>query len=355
MSCFSPVKGFESMFLTVNGKRSFVYDVSRARVVCGKPVEMVIPCRKCEGCRFSYTRSWAVRISHEAYMYEQRGLQSSFITLTYNNDFIPPFGSLDYKGHWTSFLKRFRKAISPLTVRFYMIGEYGSLNLRPHYHAIIFGYGFPDKKIYQTRNGIDLYRSPFLESLWTVPRGQEFAGMSYGFSSVGSVTYASAAYVAGYSQKKLIGVEYDGIEEGVSYDGEIFERPRVNPRYVRYNCVTGDFVEVAPERALMSNRDGIGKSWFNAYGITDIYSLDVNNGQWKDSLHLRGRYFRPPSYYDKLFMDLDPESYENIKKSRQDSILASAEEFTPERLAQRRECLKAKLSMTKRKLSEIYK
>jgi hypothetical protein len=32
-----------------------------------------------------------------------------------------------------------------LKVRFFHCGEYGDLTRRPHYHALIFGYDFPDR------------------------------------------------------------------------------------------------------------------------------------------------------------------------------------------------------------------
>jgi hypothetical protein len=42
-----------------------------------------------------------------------------------------------------------RKKISPLKIRFFHCGEYGDKTRRPHYHALIFGYGFPDKKLFK--------------------------------------------------------------------------------------------------------------------------------------------------------------------------------------------------------------
>lgn len=374
MTCFNPIQGFDSAILTRTGKRGFTQNKDQAHRVKGVLQRRTVPCRKCEGCRYDYTREWAVRIMHEAQCnFDGVGLNCSFITLTYNDDFIPSYGSLDYfgdwsnhGGNWTDFLKRFRLAISPLKIRFFMIGEYGDINLRPHYHAIIFGYDFPDKYPFCDRNGNVIYRSPLLESLWTVPRGKPLAGVSLGYSSVGEVSFASAAYVAGYSQKKLIGQEYDGFDEIITEDGEVLFRPSPSKRYVRPCPINGSVV-VSRERSLMSRRGGgIGKDWFDRFALTDMYTSytlnipsdisDSNVVIYKDSVHTNNGFIvRPPKYYDKLLERVNPELLENIKKSRQDHMSANAANFTPDILRQRRECLLAKLSNKKRSIGDVYK
>jgi hypothetical protein len=37
---------------------------------------------------------------------------------------------------------------------------------RPHYHALIFGYGFPDKKIFKKQKSGDLFTSDILTKCW---------------------------------------------------------------------------------------------------------------------------------------------------------------------------------------------
>jgi hypothetical protein len=56
---------------------------------------------------------------------------------------LPADGSLDVS-HFQKFMKRLRDRIKPLKIRFFHCGEYGDLTRRPHYHALIFGYDFPD-------------------------------------------------------------------------------------------------------------------------------------------------------------------------------------------------------------------
>ena len=112
-----------------------------------------------------------------------------FITLTYSNQHIPADGSLDVRV-FQKFMKRLRKRFGD-GIRFYHCGEYGSLLGRPHYHACLFNFDFPDKYLWKENNGQKLYRSPSLEELWP-----------YGYSSIGTVTFESAAYVARYILKR---------------------------------------------------------------------------------------------------------------------------------------------------------
>lgn len=100
-----------------------------------------------------------------------------FITLTYAPDTLPSDGSLNKK-HLQDWLKRFRKAIEPLKVRYYACGEYGEQTFRPHYHAILFGVGVQFQSL--------------IQQTWKL-----------GFIQVGDVTVQSAAYVSGYVTKKL--------------------------------------------------------------------------------------------------------------------------------------------------------
>jgi hypothetical protein len=349
MTCFSPLQGYESNEVTAKGKRKTTFSKHKAR--CDGLFKRVTPCRRCVGCRNDYAREWAIRMMHESTLHEA----NSFITLTYNDQFLPAIfsedgrilgrGTLNYE-HFKNFMKRFRKALAqPFfdyfrkkygkrfnkdlywrlaykrapKVRYYMGPEYGDQHLRPHYHAIIFGYDFPDKVLHTIRNGHRLYRSEFLESLWTCPR----TGESYGYSSIGSCTFESAAYVARYMMKKVKGDDDEG-------------------RYRRYSMETGEEFNVEPEKAKMSNRDGIGKKWFDSFAMSDVYN--------KDFVTMNGLKVRPPKYYDSLLERFSPEVYEDIRASREQSMADSASERTPERLAVRETVFRAKLGLLKRDL-----
>lgn len=143
----------------------------------------MVPCGRCIGCRIARTREWAIRCLHESSMYEK----NCFLTLTYDDDHIPPSGSL-VKKDLQDFLKRLRFHLGDRKIKYFGCGEYGDTTHRPHYHLILFGVSPSERYLF--------------EKCW-----------NFGFNTVGCVTYDSCKYVAGYVQKKLYGKDSD------SYDG----------------------------------------------------------------------------------------------------------------------------------------
>jgi hypothetical protein len=171
-------------------------------------------------------------------------------------------------------MKRLRKAYGS-GIRFFHCGEYGELLQRPHYHACIFNFDFPDKQLFSERDGIRLYTSEVLNKLWSHPKTKE----SMGFCTIGDVTFESAAYVARYVLKKVNGKEKDA-----HYGGK------------------------CPEYVTMSRRPGIGKKWFEKFKNSvypDDYIVIRNNVLCK-----------PPKYYDSLYDLTEPEKCASIKEGR---------------------------------------
>lgn len=145
-----------------------------------------VSCGKCIECCERYSNEWANRIMLEAKYHEK----NCALTLTYNDENLPKDGSVSRR-EVQLFMKRLRKAIAPIKVRFFACGEYGAKGKRPHYHVIIFGYDFEDKDYYFTSNdGNDFFRSPLLEKIW--PKG---------YSLVGPFNRNSAKYCAKYLNK----------------------------------------------------------------------------------------------------------------------------------------------------------
>lgn len=101
---------------------------------------------------------------------------SAFITLTYRPADLPKDGSVS-PVHLKAFWRALRYQIGPF--RYYGVGEYGELSGRPHYHCLVFG------------------KMPSQEELGSSWR--------YGGVHVGSCSMLSAAYVAGYVTKKMMG------------------------------------------------------------------------------------------------------------------------------------------------------
>ena len=165
------------------------------KVECIAPIRpegrnLVIPvaCGRCIPCRIRKRQEWTTRIMLESLCHQS----SIFLTLTYDDDHLPgidqyPHGNLQKKDA-VSFQKLLRQEIkryenklpfNPKTeVRFYTVGEYGEETERAHMHAVVFG--FP-------------YEYEFLiHKAW-----------KHGFTYVRPLLRERAAYVAGYTTKKL--------------------------------------------------------------------------------------------------------------------------------------------------------
>lgn len=217
MACYHPVKAWRSRSVNESGKRPLVFRLQDGFA----DLPVVVPCGQCIGCRVARQRAWAVRLLHEA----STSTASSFLTLTYRDTevpygLVPTLAPLDV----TLFLKRLRLEIGP--VRYFVCGEYGERGDRPHYHMLLYGYDFPDRKYWCTTGGNKLFRSALLEKVWP-----------FGNSLIGSVSTASAQYVAKYTVKKVRGA-------------------RAEAHYLGRE----------PEFARMSRRPGIGSAWVEKFG-----------------------------------------------------------------------------------------
>lgn len=121
---------------------------------------------------------------------------NSFWTLTYSEEELQrtnPNGSPQLSpAHVQNFLKRFRKKVSPLSIRFYAVGEYGEQTMRPHYHLALFG--FPTCLRGRTNHlkSNCCWVCDLVKSSW-----------GHGGVDAGDLTPASAAYLAGYVTKKM--------------------------------------------------------------------------------------------------------------------------------------------------------
>ena len=231
-----------------------------------------LPCGQCIGCRLERSRQWAMRCLHESSLYDR----NAFITITYDDSNLPTGGTLKYDD-FQRFMKRLRKRIGQ-PVRFYMGGEYGEQLMRPHYHACLFGYDFPDKVYYKkTSSGEKIYTSKLLESLWP-----------YGLSSVGAVTFESAAYIARYCVQKVTGDLAEQYYRVITEDGEVIDR--------------------VPEFNHMSLKPGIGAKWLEKYQ-SDVFP--------RDYVVINGVKTKPPKYYDILFERENPGVFSEIVAQRE--------------------------------------
>lgn len=264
MGCDHPLTAYHGKVINpATGKRGMVFDIRASH--SGIPIKL--PCQRCTGCRLEHSRQWAMRCFHEKQMHPI----STFLTLTYDDKHLPADKSL-VREDPQLFLKRLRDRLSPVRFRFYGCGEYGETSLRPHYHMILFGMDFLDKKYYKTsKTGEKLYTSKFCQEVWPM-----------GFNVLGDVTFKSCAYVARYVTDKINGEMAED-----HYQGRL------------------------PEFSMMSRRPGIGASWFAKYG-SHAYEFD--------SVIMNGQEVRPPRYYDVRYEVLDSARLERLKIARRRKV-----------------------------------
>ncbi len=210
-------------------------------------------------------------------------------------------------------MKRLRKRFSGSTIRFYHCGEYGEKTARPHYHACLFGFDFPDKRLFKRgrQPEWDLYTSEILTEVW---------GM--GHCVIGAVTFQSAAYVARYIMKKITGDAAEAHYEVIDPD-------------------TGEIVQRQPEYTTMSRRPGIGAGWLERFH-SDVYPADM--------VIVNGKKMRAPLYYDRQFELTNPKDFRHMKGKRKRKAKKHAANNTPERLRIREKVQDLKVKQLKRPL-----
>lgn len=140
-----------------------------------KTASMLFPCGQCFNCRVNKSRLWANRMLLEMTDHAF----SCFVTLTYSDDFLPCFESLQPEDV-TKFFKRIRENTGR-KLRYYYCGEYGERTGRPHYHIALFGIGQAEKEV--------------IEEAWS------YQGVKMGDVFIGELNVHTARYIAGYIMK----------------------------------------------------------------------------------------------------------------------------------------------------------
>lgn len=284
MPCFKPLEAYRD----TGGAITFNRHKSATRV------SFQLPCGRCIGCRMEKARQWGMRCLHESKMWPE----NCYVTLTYNDEFMPPGGTLCLRDVQL-FMKRLRKSREPSRIRFFLGGEYGETNKRPHYHALLFNYR-PRDLVYFGRNARKepLFTSCELSGLWSSD------GATMGHITVGDVTFDSAVYCAKYALKKVNGDAAFEHYQVFDEHGEVFER--------------------RPEFAIMSRRPGIGAPYYEKYG---------NEVRAHDSVVINGHEVRPPRYYDTRTEAVDEARLDRLKSKRKRASVLNRADNTPERLA----------------------
>lgn len=239
--CLYPIKAYRLSFVDKKSGEEISQikivkdnskDLSTGDVVY-QPLDL--PCQKCLECQRDYSKTWSFRIMLEAKQHKE----NCFLTLTYADN-----PKVLVKRDLQLFIKRLRRRIEPIKIRFFACGEYGKKGLRPHFHLIVFGWKPHDLEFFfKDKQGNNIYKSKFVADVW-----------KKGFISVGELTQESAKYCAKYMQK-------------------------MQPRYNTF--------EVKPF-TLMSLKPGIG---------LDSYLENEDIYLKSDKIYLNGEWCKIPRYY----------------------------------------------------------
>lgn len=236
MPCFHK----RTMYPPQGGEGRWCYDPTKAAAGAeGHPVS----CGQCRGCRVRRTGEWVIRNLWEL---RQHDGSACFATLTYADEHLPASYSVEVVD-LQNFMKRLRKRLRGVRVRFFGVAEYGEAEdatKRPHFHVLIYGWMPADAvQIEASQRGLPQWQSDFLSDVW-----------GKGRVVLGAVTRQSIAYVAGYIFDKRSGDE-----------GKALYSNRLHP-------VTGEIVDVRPPFNVMSRRPGIGAGWWDAFSRSDALS-----------------------------------------------------------------------------------
>ena len=177
------------------------FDYSRKSRLKSTP----FPCGKCSACMARRKREWGNRLLLESECHKDKVFE---VTLTYCDADLPKDGILN-RDHAILFLKRLRinidrKLDKPYLFKYFLRGEYGTENLRPHFHLIVLGTPLGPitlkggRPCYSEKKGHYFISDHVHEFEELVQRS-----WPYGSTDVKPIEAGTCHYVAGYTFKKL--------------------------------------------------------------------------------------------------------------------------------------------------------
>lgn len=185
MKCSDP-----KLCYTAKSGRRYLRHFSKASLIIKKMHQEVFDCGSCFHCRKKNAREIAMKCVLESSLYDE----SCFVTCTYDEK-RPGYHNRYQREDIQKFKKSLRRHVEYRNpgrrIKVFDVHEYGK-NKKKHWHLIVMGFDFKDKKLFKTKNGNRLYTSKALEKIW-----------KHGFSTIGDVTEASAMYQAQYTQKDV--------------------------------------------------------------------------------------------------------------------------------------------------------
>lgn len=159
--------------------------------------DVIVPCNYCMSCRLTRSIYLKSICSYYNYMCSLKGLGSSFVTLTYNDDSVPfsadsGLPSLS-KYDLQNFNKRLRNILPKnfKNYKFMASGEYGDKFSRPHYHISLLGVP-------------STVSSQYVFEAWNNSKEQNNL-VTRGLIDVGSLNPGGLSYITKYCMKQIRG------------------------------------------------------------------------------------------------------------------------------------------------------
>lgn len=216
---------------------------------CLRPLNLgtqIVPCGSCLSCLETRQKVWYFRNMLE---YHFNSVQAFFITLTYDDVFLPLgkfkdiYIPLLYKKDFLGFIKRLRYHIPKF--RYFGVSEYSpSPANRPHFHFIMY-----------LKNPLDLefviesvYRS------WSKPYSSRKEFRPFGLVNVEKLTAGRISYVTNYLLVKIFNEHYDELAPEVRPKAFMSRHPGIGDRIEDKTFV--QYVQQHPYEDLMYFPDG---------------------------------------------------------------------------------------------------
>lgn len=127
---------------------------------------ILAPCGKCPACQLNKASEWASRLYFES----KTCAQWYFVTLTYSDMYYNQHSldKKDFLSDISKFLKRLRKSIYPVKLRYFYSMEYGDHTKRGHFHlCLFFDKVLDDKLVFlKKKYDYDYFSSKLIEKCW---------------------------------------------------------------------------------------------------------------------------------------------------------------------------------------------
>ncbi|WNK15142.1 MAG: replication initiator protein [Microvirus sp.] len=211
--------------------------------------EVTLPCRKCYICLKLRAERWATRLELESKYYDEK----CFVTLTYEDEYLPDDSQLNVRDVQL-FIKRLRKFLKTVKIKYFCSGEYGDLKSRPHYHLIIFGYVPKDMQLFFG----DTFISKNLQKIW-----------GNGYVTIKQFSRANARYCVKYITAKQA-LLLASAQKNISLPKK----------------------EVFKQKQVFCCSNGIGQRYYN----DNVEHIKINN-----CIYINGKRYQPGDYFERNY------------------------------------------------------